>query len=77
MQDDKWSNPNPDPTEDMLRTLHLDDGPHAPVGILCSKEEIITLKAADLYSEWKAKWRKQHKILSLLERISNKIRGIK
>ena len=76
MQDGKWATPNADPVGDLIKTIE-EEREFTPLRIPFTTEQVITLAAMDNYCAWKAKWRRQHKILYFLEKISNKIRVIK
>jgi hypothetical protein len=71
---ESWQAPDADPIKDLLATLNCEEHEFRPVSILCTKKEIITLKATDLYENWKDQWQKDHRILAVLERISNWLR---
>ena len=66
------------PTDDMIKTRDLmNTTTFEPARVLGTRKQDIMLEALRLYEIWKAKWRKDHPILDYLERVWNKIRGIR
>lgn len=67
---------NNNPVEDILNARRrIENEEFRPVIALGTTNQAITLRAAELFFEWKRAWRKQHRILAFLEKESNKITG--
>ena len=65
-----------DPMKDMQRAKELmENETFEPVIPLGTRTQSIILEALDLFHKYKVQWRKDHRILAFLEKISNKIRG--
>jgi len=70
-----WGAPG-SPINNLLNIKKLiDKEEFRPFKLVMTTNQKIHLEAYDLFSEWKLRWRKQHRILAFLEKISNKITG--
>ena len=74
---DRWAGEPGNPLEDLQKAKDIiqQEPNFKPAIVLGTTNQCITLKALDLFYEWKVKWRKQHRILAFLEKVSNKITG--
>ena len=75
--DKDWGNKG-DPLKDILKARDImNTTVFEPARVLGTRKQDIMLEALSLYEAWKAKWRKDHPILDYLERVWNKIRGVR